>query len=92
MNEYETTTAVLYEVLYERDNQDEKWGEQNHNLSVWGDILSEKVGEAAKARNNARFGSGSISDIKKELIQVAAVAVAMVECIDRGKYPSVTKE
>ena len=87
MTPQEHTKAVLIQVMHERNKQDAEWGEQNHDLSVWGDILGEEVGEVAKATLEARFRSGSVGDIRDELIQVAAVAVAMIECIDRDVYP-----
>ena len=42
--------AVL-DVVAERDRQDAKWGEQNHNPPVWLAILTEEVGELATALN-----------------------------------------
>jgi hypothetical protein len=92
--------AVCREVINERLNQVEKWGEQNHpdGTSVgfsawrnkarnecdekhragngsWLDILFEEVYEAAAEEDPAR--------LREELIQVAAVAVAWAEAIDR---------
>ena len=66
------TKTVLEEVAQERIHQDLKWGEQNHRDSVWLAILTEEVGECAKA---ILEGKG----LTHELIQVAAVAVAWVE-------------
>ena len=60
----------------ERDRQDAKWGEQNHGDLFWLGILSEEVGEAAR---------DIIEDakVKRELVEVAAVAVAWLEAIER---------
>jgi len=81
-------SKVLVEVEKERSRQDEKWGEQNHYPSEWLMILLEEVGEANKAALETHFGT--VSDdwkkYRKELIHVAAVAVAMVECLDRGIF------
>ena len=102
--------AVAREVIQERLNQVEKWGEQNHpdgtgpdgmwmaifrhdfahcatiaklqvdhdanrGTSTYAGILLEEVFEALAEDNPAR--------LREELIQVAAVAVAWVEAIDR---------
>lgn len=79
-------TLVLEQVARERERQDAKWGEQNHEPSIYLMILGEEVGEANKAALEARFGNGSLKDYREELIQIAAVAVAMVESYDRNKY------
>lgn len=83
------SAMVADEVLLERQRQDEKWGEQNHHPMEWLTILGEEVGEANKAALEAHFkgygAQGDWSNYRAELIQVAAVAVAMVECLDRGK-------
>ena len=72
------TQAVLELVCNERGEQDAKWGKQNHDMHKWLTILMEEVGEAAeRALNNDAECYG------QELIQVAAVAVAAVECLNR---------
>lgn len=72
------TCKVLGEVWAERQRQDEKWGQQNHNAHVWQSILTEEVGEVAKEALEH-----DTDRRRTELIQVAAVAVAAIECIDR---------
>ncbi len=83
-------SAILGEILDERHNQDEKWGEQNHDDPMWACILMEEVGETTQAifdLTQCIYSEGTYdtcSDkIREELIQVAAVAVAWLECIDR---------
>ena len=82
-----TTDRVLQEVLAERIRQDGLWGEQNWHDFEGISILTEEVGEAAKAANEANFKSGKTpgdySHLREELIQVAAVAINHVEIIDR---------
>lgn len=73
--------SVLDEVATERARQDERWGEQNHEDLIWGAILGEEMGEVSRAMLEDRFGDGG--NLREELLQVAAVAVAWVECIDR---------
>ena len=61
----------------ERERQDAKWG-ANRNLAneVWLTILTEEVGEAAKAMLEE-----DKEGLKLELVQIAAVTVAWMECI-----------
>lgn len=75
------TRLVLADVVAERMAQDAKWGEQNHPSEVWLAILSEEVGEMAKTMLP---GEGTLFDTRDEAVQVAAVAVAFVESIDRA--------
>ncbi len=67
----------------ERNAQDHKWGEQNHTPALWLAILTEEVGEVAKEAQEMAFNGKSSYDYKTELVQVAAVCVAMLEAIDR---------
>lgn len=84
------TISVLNDVLAEREHQDKKWGEENHELSKWVPILGEEFGELCQAVNETIFDNGPVERLKggylnmrKEAIQVAAVAVAFVEYLDR---------
>jgi NTP pyrophosphatase (non-canonical NTP hydrolase) len=88
--------TVLEEVAQERLRQDRMWGEQNHDPFTWLAILGEEVGEANRAALEAvfweRYGMPDhplqlASHYREELIQVAAVATAMVECLDRNGTP-----
>ncbi len=74
---------VMLEVARERTKQDAKWGEQNHNGYTYLAILMEEVGEAAKAALHDQFGGKEAGGLRTELVQTAAVAVAMIECLDR---------
>lgn len=89
------TSKVLDEVFRERERQHEKFGQQNYRVPEMLMILGEEVGEANKAGLETYFPSigpqqhGSeiredYSAYRKELIQVAAVAVQMVETLDRN--------
>lgn len=89
---------VLRDVVAERLRQEQKGGPQDHKQIIWMSILTEEVGEAAQAINDHHFKPGmhnpenfdhelhkkSRAHIREELIQVAAVAVAMVESLDRN--------
>jgi hypothetical protein len=80
------TPVVTTDVMLERAKQDVKWGEQNRNPVEWMSILGEEYGEACQAANDLYFATADIStaDLRAELIQVAAVAVAAIENIDRN--------
>lgn len=72
---------ILGEIVKERARQDEKHGDQRTlSKEKWGMILGEEFGEVC----NATFSDG-VGDLREELIQVAAVAVAWVEAIDDGR-------
>lgn len=67
----------------ERQRQDQIFGEQNHDPFKWLSILLEEVGEVAKAINDWHWSQESAQAIKEELAQVAAVAVAAIESLQR---------
>ncbi len=89
---------VLSDILDERVRQDDKWGVQDHDQMIWLGILAEEFGEAAKEINELHFRPGDevhiddshpckvhrVQKVREELIQVAAVAVAMIESLDRN--------
>ena len=83
--------SVLDEVKVERERRERLWGEQNHDPQDYFAILSEEVGEVAKEVVEWRFNPAPkkredrLTFMRHELIQVAAVAVAMIEAIDRRK-------
>lgn len=92
------TLANLELVAEERRRQEKKWGEQNHDPFLYLTILGEEYGEACEAALRSRF-PGKVdeadrelvmatirNDLRMELVQVAAVAVAMLECLDRGTW------
>lgn len=90
--------SIFDEIFQERHRQNLKWGEQNHKPIEWIAILTEEVGEAAKEALDHHFkaplkdGHSAIDsdqdmrmkNYREELIQVAAVAVQMIECLDRN--------
>lgn len=81
----EATSNALVLVVAERAKQDAKWGRTRHLWADWHSILSKQVGDAARAGNEIRWGSHrhdpgvTITDLRDELVQVAAVAVATIE-------------
>lgn len=67
-------------ILAERERQDQKWGyPQENTYCEWASILAEEVGELAKELNELNFGRGDPEKMTDEAIQVAAVALAILE-------------
>lgn len=77
---------ILNDIKKERDRQDKKWGLQEHHPCVWLTILSEEIGEVAKEICDSGFRTDNLSDnYRNELIQSAAVLVAMIQNFDNEK-------
>ena len=84
----ELQTKILEKIVDERIRQINKWGPQYHDDSTWSMILMEEVGEVAKSIvDSMQKGDreNNLVELKKEIIQVAAVAVAWLECIESTK-------
>ncbi len=74
LGDYERICA---DVWSERARQRRKWGAQTHSIDHWLVILGEEYGEACEAaleKDNEQ--------LRKELIQVAAVAMAVISGIE----------
>ncbi len=74
---------ILRHVSAERDRQDGKWGgvpgidrRDDHTYAA---VLTEEAGEVCRA-----WLERNVEELREELIQVAAVAVAWVEELDNG--------
>ena len=78
--------TALRDILLERQRQDAKFGEQNLDPMLYLTVLTEEVGEIAKAILDIRFGKDTLAHLREEAVQTAAVALAFVECLDRGKW------
>lgn len=88
MNDEDTQKLAIELVKIERTRQDQKWGKQTHPISKWFLILSEEVGEVAKAVLEQQ----NMSAIKGEVVQVAAVAIACLENIIQDIHKVSTDE
>jgi len=82
---------ALASVVQERKRQEAKWGEQNHDPVYWLGILGEEFGELCQAVNETVFDNGpeerkkgGYENMRAEAVQVAAVAIAFVEYLDRN--------
>lgn len=78
--------TALEHVNLERDRQEAKWGEQNHDPFTYLTVLGEEFGELCQAALHAKFGGRAAEKLREEAVQTAAVALAIVECLDRGKW------
>ncbi|MCC6798281.1 MAG: hypothetical protein IT366_24420 [Candidatus Hydrogenedentes bacterium] len=80
---------------FERIKQDSNWGQQNHNDLGWLAILTEEVGEAAQCVCKTALrpidpeADAYYELLEYEIVQIAAVAIAWIECIRRRDSQSV---
>lgn len=71
---------IYTKIDLERLFQDKKHGDQtNKNDKTWFMILGEEIGEVARTI----IGSHDLNFLKIELTQVAAVAIAWIEAIEK---------
>jgi hypothetical protein len=82
-----TMRGIIDAIKRERKLQDSTWGEQNHDDDMWAVILGEEYGEVCNAILAQPLCTVSL---KSELVQVAAVAIAWLECIERRTKDSDT--
>lgn len=71
----------MEQIKGERKRQDKKWGVQNHHPYKWMAILTEELGEA-----NERLLKGDLNGFYNEMVHTTAVAVAILEAMERGKW------
>ena len=81
---------IIEAIKIERELQNKKWGEQNHHPIKWITILSEEIGEAAKAALEHEYLSDDerktmLNNYRKELVSIAAVAIAAIESVNRNE-------
>ena len=71
-------TKALSDVLAEMQRQDAKWGaDRNQDPFIWGAILGEE------AVLHDRFGGKAAGTSREEAVQIAAVALQIIEYYDR---------
>jgi NTP pyrophosphatase (non-canonical NTP hydrolase) len=75
---------ALQVIREERQKQIDKWGTQHHDPRMWLAILGEEFGEVAKEIAEGRIKTFDRVAYVKELAQVAAVAVAAIQCCNDG--------
>ncbi|GGG33268.1 hypothetical protein [Hymenobacter glacieicola] len=80
----EAHKEIIQEVLLERVRQDNKFGPQNRPPFEWKIILDEEVGEVSHEVCEVYFRGEEFSDkYRKELVEVAAVALAALQNYDQ---------
>lgn len=80
-------TTIYRDIEAERERQEDKWGPQRHSWPIWAAILGEESGEVAEACLQAHWQEdGGLAHLREELVQVAAVAVQMLEKLDSRDY------
>ena len=82
-----TPYRIIDDILRERERQDEKWGSQRTNPPLyWLGILVEEVGELSKALiepvGPRELVAALAGEVRKELVQVAAVALCWLEAME----------
>jgi NTP pyrophosphatase (non-canonical NTP hydrolase) len=80
-------TSVYRDIDDERERQESLFGNQVHSWPIWAAILSEETGEVSEACLQVHWdGETALAHLREELVQVAAVAVQMLEKLDSGEY------
>lgn len=81
---------ALQDLYVERQRQDRKYPPADHEWAAWGTILFSECGEAMQEIRELTFlhpdyehgRAGIEKRLREELVQVGAVAVAMIQQID----------
>ncbi|MCY9846605.1 MazG-like family protein [Pectobacterium jejuense] len=77
-------TRGLSDVVAEMDRQDIKWGaDRDLDPFIWAAILGEEVGEYNQAILHDHYGGKCAGTCREELVQIAAVALQIIEYYDR---------
>jgi NTP pyrophosphatase (non-canonical NTP hydrolase) len=80
-------TDIYRDIDAERDRQESLYGDQLHSWPIWAAILSEETGEVSEACLQVHWHEeNALAHLREELVQVAAVAVQMLEKLDSGNY------
>ena len=86
MSEKHLSTQAIAAVLCEMERQDSKWGsDRNLDPFLWAAILGEEVGEFNQAILHDYYGGKCAGTSRDELVQIAAVALQIIEYYDRQK-------
>jgi NTP pyrophosphatase (non-canonical NTP hydrolase) len=95
----ETERAPIFHAIrMERRRQIGKFGDQAAKPNIrWLGILAEEAGEVAKVvmqhdDDQYVYEESTLADLRKELIQTAAVAIAWIEKLDRAALAEMPEE
>jgi nicotinamide riboside kinase len=86
-NQYRHELSALHDVLQERTRQLKKWGTQNHDAFKWSAILGKEYGKVCKSIVDLNINEDDVEawkNYRKESSHAGAVALAMIECLDRN--------
>ena len=78
---FDSMPEICALVREEHQKQFKKWGIQKRTLFEWLCYLTEEVGELAEAIAENEYRNGDIEEVKKEAIQVAALAFKIINNI-----------
>lgn len=81
MNKHLNTKAMT-DVIAEMERQDQTWGD-NHNPFLWGVTSLEEIGKATSSMMGGEFDKNLAEAARKNIIQVAAVALQILEYDDQ---------
>ena len=72
---------IFQQISDERDRQNEKWGGKDHDLqhskNIWTRLIVRQLGDADRALER-----GDTDDWGNQMVQVAALAVTALECLE----------
>ncbi|MGC0950895.1 MazG-like family protein [Pantoea agglomerans] len=86
MSDKHSSSKALADVVAEMDRQDAKWGaDRDLNPFLWASILGEEIGEFNQAILHDYYGGKCAGTSRDEMVQVAAVALQIIEYYDRQK-------
>lgn len=78
-----TLENVFNLIKAERQRQDQLYGlQEDRTILEWHAILAEEMGEVSKEVNEIFFKNKDMDNYVKELIQLASVAVHMLESLE----------
>ena len=83
-----TQIDILNDIMDDRVKQDEGWGVNRDNSESWILILAEEIEQVTRPVLEDRFPCGlniSLVEYRKKLIQIAAIAIAVIESFDRNE-------
>lgn len=82
MNRIDILIDILREIVDERDRQDAKWGGASHDddksVAEWVQLIQDYASWA-----RIMGGMDNVVKARRRLMQVAALALAACECLDR---------
>jgi len=81
----ETELAIYNRIIVERDSQKANHSHDHlHPLSVWAAILAKQLGQASEQVIRDDI---DVPRLEKQLVQIAAVAVAWLEILELVRLP-----